>query len=167
MKCPNCNHDNREGAKICDYCGAPLFDPLQGAATKALGDTDIEEIIPRWGSSRYTDRIHLNVTLNGDEHVLTFDTSEMEELVLGRLDPDTNTAPNVDLTYFEARDKGVSRRHATITRRDGNLHLTDLGSPNGTFLNGQRLITNQPRVLRDGDDIRLGYLVVRISFERN
>ena len=35
---------------------------------------------------------------------------------------------------------------------------------NGTFLNGQRLVPNQPRILRDGDEIRLGHLVLYVRF---
>ena len=44
--------------------------------------------------------------------------------------------------------------------------MVDLGTPNGTYLNGQRLIPNQARVLRDGDDVRLGHLVLQVKFER-
>jgi pSer/pThr/pTyr-binding forkhead associated (FHA) protein len=40
----------------------------------------------------------------------------------------------------------------------------DNGSSNGTFLNEQKLIANQPRVLRDGDDLRLGFLVLTVHF---
>jgi len=40
-----------------------------------------------------------------------------------------------------------------------------VGSSNGTFLNGQRLVPNQPRVLRDGDEVRFGKLVAHIYFK--
>ncbi len=50
-------------------------------------------------------------------------------------------------------DKGASRRHAQIRRRDGTFTLTDLGSTNGTRLNGQ---TIQSRELADGDRITIG-----------
>jgi DNA-binding winged helix-turn-helix (wHTH) protein len=49
---------------------------------------------------------------------------------------------------------GVSRRHARIDVRDGRATLVDLGSKNGTFVDGARL--EGPRALRDGDTIRLG-----------
>ncbi|RMG88346.1 MAG: FHA domain-containing protein, partial [Chloroflexi bacterium] len=48
--------------------------------------------------------------------------------------------------------------------RDGSLHIKDLGAKNGTFLNGQKLVPEQPRVLRDGDEIRLGRLILEVHF---
>jgi pSer/pThr/pTyr-binding forkhead associated (FHA) protein len=51
-------------------------------------------------------------------------------------------------------DAEVSRQHARITRTPGGYVLEDLGSTNGTFVNGERLTT--PRVLNPGDLIALG-----------
>lgn len=51
------------------------------------------------------------------------------------------------------KDKGASRKHAQLKRRDGSWTLTDLGSTNGTRLNGQ---TVQSRELSDGDTITIG-----------
>jgi hypothetical protein len=167
MKCENCGHVNREGAQVCDVCGHLFVDVAKDAATKALGETDIEEIAPKWGSARFTQRIQLIINVDGTDKRLTIETHDIDELVIGRTDPDTHQSPPIDLTDFGAVDKGVSRRHAAIVRKDGSLHVVDKGSPNGTFLNGQKLVTNQPRVLRDGDDIRLGFLVMRVAFERN
>jgi len=48
----------------------------------------------------------------------------------------------------------VSRRHARVTRQGDQHLLEDLGSSNGTFLNGQRLA--QPAALAPGDQIGLG-----------
>ena len=54
-------------------------------------------------------------------------------------------------------DKGVSRRHAQIRTKDGRSTLTDLGSTNGTKLNGQQV---QSRPLSDGDRITVGNTVI-------
>lgn len=51
------------------------------------------------------------------------------------------------------KDKGASRRHAQLRTKDGVVTLTDLGSTNGTRLNGQ---TVQTRALEDGDRITIG-----------
>ena len=57
---------------------------------------------------------------------------------------------------------GVSRRHARIIRKpDGTLELVDLGSHNGTFLNGRRI---KMAVLRGGDQIRVGPVVLVLQF---
>jgi hypothetical protein len=55
------------------------------------------------------------------------------------------------------RDKGASRKHAQLKLRDGRWTLTDLGSTNGTRLNGQ---TVQTRELADGDKITIGTTVI-------
>ncbi len=51
-------------------------------------------------------------------------------------------------------DDGVSRAHARIRLDDKHLLLEDLGSRNGTFLNGRRL--ERPQPLFDGDKIQVG-----------
>ena len=60
------------------------------------------------------------------------------------------------------KDKGASRKHAQLKQRDGAWTLTDLGSTNGTRLNGQ---TVQSRELSDGDTITIGTTV--IEFRRD
>jgi hypothetical protein len=54
-------------------------------------------------------------------------------------------------------DQSVSRRHAIVRWRDGECVLEDLGSLNGTYLNGERVTTS--RALRDGDEVRFGRTV--------
>lgn len=52
-------------------------------------------------------------------------------------------------------DPQLSRHHARISRTEGgSLQIEDLGSTNGTFLNGKRITSPQP--LRPGDEIALG-----------
>src|ERR1700691_4910954 len=58
-------------------------------------------------------------------------------------------------------DTTVSRRHATITRKSAGFELADLGSTNGTFVNGRRL--SGPVALKPGDKIKFGS--VRVAFD--
>jgi predicted component of type VI protein secretion system len=51
-------------------------------------------------------------------------------------------------------DAEISRQHARLTRTPGGYVLEDLGSTNGTFVNGERLMA--PRVLNPGDLVALG-----------
>ena len=53
-------------------------------------------------------------------------------------------------------DHLVSRQHAEIRRESFGYAVRDLGSSNGTFVNGQRLSADESRPLRDGDTLRLG-----------
>jgi pSer/pThr/pTyr-binding forkhead associated (FHA) protein len=56
------------------------------------------------------------------------------------------------------KDKGASRKHAQLKMRGGTWTLTDLGSTNGTRLNGQ---TVQARELSDGDTITIGSTAIQ------
>jgi serine phosphatase RsbU (regulator of sigma subunit) len=61
-------------------------------------------------------------------------------------------------------DKMLSRQHARIVKDDdGGLIVEDLGSRNGTFLNGDRLATPQP--LKAGDRITLGGVTLKLESE--
>lgn len=56
---------------------------------------------------------------------------------------------------------GVSRHHAKIVAHgDGTVSVLDLGSTNGTFLNGRKV---DAAVLREGDELRVGQVVLRIG----
>ncbi len=59
-------------------------------------------------------------------------------------------------------DAEISRQHARLTRTPGGMVLEDLGSTNGTFVNGDRL--SSPRVLQRGDMVGLGENVT-LTFE--
>lgn len=59
-------------------------------------------------------------------------------------------------------DPEMSRQHARITRTPGSYVLEDLGSTNGSFVNGERLVA--PRVLASGDLLGFGENVT-LSFE--
>lgn len=72
--------------------------------------------------------------------------------VIGRRDPHGPSAPDVDLWP----DGGVSRGHAQIALRDGAYYLTDLGSTNGTQINGAGLVPRADVLLNDGDEILIG-----------
>ena len=60
-------------------------------------------------------------------------------------------------------DESVSRTHARVYARGGELHVEDLGSTNGTFLNGRRLVQGQGVRMRDGDELVLGALTLRVE----
>src|SRR5258708_20747076 len=84
------------------------------------------------------------------------------QLSVGRTDALDGFTPGLDLGPFGAQDAGVSRRHAAIYPHDNALLLRDLGSTNGTFLNGFSLDRNKSYKLSDGDEIELGQLRVQL-----
>ena len=60
-------------------------------------------------------------------------------------------------------DPSMSRAHARVYARGGVLHVEDLGSTNGTFLNGHRLVEGQGELAYDGDELVLGALTLRVE----
>ncbi len=77
-------------------------------------------------------------------------TLEGDQLTIGR--DSTN-----EITINDAE---VSRRHARLTFQGGKFVLEDLGSTNGTFVNGQRLAG--PRVLKAGEVVSFGEQIVLV-----
>ena len=82
---------------------------------------------------------------------------------MGREGPDEQS-PDVDLSAYTARDKGVSRIHASLRLDRRQVLLMDLGSTNGTRLNGTPLAAHEPVRLENGDEIILGKLAFKIYF---
>ncbi len=78
---------------------------------------------------------------------------EMEEVFLGR-----DLANDVPIS-----DPEVSRRHARFIMQADGIVLEDLGSTNGTFINGQRIST--PQILHAGNVITFGENIVMV-FEK-
>jgi Protein of unknown function (DUF3662)/FHA domain len=60
-------------------------------------------------------------------------------------------------------DPNVSRQHAEVRPRGGSWVLSDLGSTNGSSLNGRRI--NGPEVIKPGDEIELGTSIIRFELE--
>jgi hypothetical protein len=74
------------------------------------------------------------------------------ELILGR---DRGTA---DLLI---EDPGISRRHARVFPDNGALIVEDLGSSNGTYVNGERIAG--PVEIGTGDEVQLGNTVIGVA----
>jgi pSer/pThr/pTyr-binding forkhead associated (FHA) protein len=91
---------------------------------------------------------------------------DRENVILGRSDAVTGEMPDIDLTPDDAVELGVSRRHACITFRDGEMFVTDLGSTNRTFINRQLIMRGQPYPVKNGDEIRLGNAILKVIFHQ-
>lgn len=165
IKCPICSAMHVDNTVFCNECGTYLLEDVN-RETDAMG-ADI-----RW-MGETAKRTRLRSTLNEAEPVtirLTIGDGKREvEMVLGskailigRLDPAANILPEIDLSY-EPPEKGISRRHARILRREGHLVIEDLGSANGTFINGKRLVPYLFESLSDGDLLQLGTLLIRVK----
>ncbi len=165
--CPHCGYTNSDEAKLCVRCSLPLDvaaaeQSEQENVTRRLTNTPYNPSVPRWGTASLGEARKLLLHVRGYDTPLVVPLAE--QLVIGRYNNETGECPDIDLDAYGAREQGVSRRHAMIVREADGLKVMDLGSANHTFINGQRLIMHQARILRDGDELRLGRLVMRVHF---
>jgi len=167
ITCSNCSHSNREGMLFCEECGYSLTVDAVGGATvptrRIADDPDELSAKATWGTAHY--KSGTSIILHIRDAAEPISVKPSQRLIFGRSDQTSPVKPDVDLSSYGALEKGVSRQHAAIEISEDTLMLLDVGSSNGTFLNGQRLPPNQPRVLRDGDEVRLGKLVVYVYFQ--
>jgi hypothetical protein len=81
-------------------------------------------------------------------------------MIIGREDPVSSIFPDIDLDPYGGHDAGVGRQHAKLLAQGGQILLEDNNSVNGTWVNRQKLPPNQPRPLNNGDELRLGKLIL-------
>lgn len=84
-------------------------------------------------------------------------------ITMGRNDPVSGINPTLDLTEFHGAELGVSRFHAEISITDGRYYIKDMGSTNGTYVNGKKVPPYKLTLIRSGDQIRLGHLSIVIG----
>ncbi len=166
IKCPVCQAEHPENTLFCDECGSYLLEDDQ----KRTDPIDVGEVtwMEREGIPELAEEevvvspvsLKLSILDSGREVNLPL----MREVNIGRLDPASDCFPEVDLTSDGGLKKGVSRRHAKITKRGKEIFIEDLGSMNGTFLNRKKLTPYLPQVLRNGDELQLGRLILQVSF---
>jgi hypothetical protein len=114
---------------------APVFDTFAAAATfEAPAHSEPGRLFVRLGKFSATYEI------------------DKDELLIGRPDPDSETAPEITIEW----DDAISRRHARIVRKGNEDYLEDLGSTNGTKLNGVGVLPHVPQLLGNGDLVHVG-----------
>jgi len=161
--CSNCQHQNVSGAVFCAECGAQL-DGVETLTTHNITDEEIADGLseraprPEPPSSPTNSWISLHLMDSGK--ILPLATRN--EFTLGRLSEGQPIMPDIDLTPYQAYASGVSRLHAVVKRDSGRIFVMDLGSSNGTYLNGRRLNPHIEEDLKHGDVVALGKLKIQV-----
>ncbi len=156
IKCPFCESVYPENTLFCEECGSYLAPVNEHATDPLLGQTAGEVAEARGDRAKFRTLV-LSIEGGG-----RFELPLSKDVVLGRLDASRAIFPDVDLTGEEGLEKGISRRHARISRRESEVFIEDLNSLNGTFLNGNRLVPELPYPIKDGDQIQLGKLMLTL-----
>lgn len=167
--CPSCKHKELEGALFCSECGAQLSYQKRSPTDTVDYSRMATGKKPKKGSAA-------NVKSEGTPQasnlaLLIVDTGTMlpleggAEFTLGRVSGTQPILPDIDLTPFHAYENGVSRLHATVKVAEGNIMISDLGSANGTRVNGQRIPAHTPQQLENGDILTLGKFKLQVLFQ--
>ena len=157
-------HDEERETKEVEQDQEPTERP--GMQT-VLVPRDEADLMPHIHNRRAYFGRHMRLLLyimETDQHIpVIFDN----QVILGReqtsLDNQTSV---IDLTPHNAAQLGVSRRHAKLIRSTATIMIEDLGTLNGSYLNGVKLSPGQTHVLSDGDELRLGKMVLAVIFDK-
>jgi diguanylate cyclase (GGDEF)-like protein len=116
-----------------------IIDDDEGEVTSITSAADLQREL----ASIRTGRTHAYLVVLAGSNVGEMYKLDTNETVIGR-------SPQATIRLG---DEGISRRHARVVVQGEQVMLEDLGSANGTSVNGERTSTMQ---LKDGDKIRLG-----------
>ncbi|MBK8035032.1 MAG: FHA domain-containing protein [Chloroflexi bacterium] len=162
INCPQCGKPNPTNEVFCYSCGYFLKQDASFHDTVRLSDPDNRTSRGDYFGPNST-LVLLIVATNQSFKIRP--QNFKHEIVVGRGDGAT-MRPDVDLSEHGAGDQGVSRLHMSLTYNGkmNTLSVSDMRSANGTFINGQRLYPQEVRVLRHGDELRLGRMVLRTYY---
>ncbi|WP_119067783.1 FHA domain-containing protein [Aggregatilinea lenta] len=160
IRCNRCGNYAPPSAIRCPHCGEALLTLITPVTVPVLrrpltmpGDNTAYRLFP------VEARAILQLLPSG----ICLPVDVRSPLVLGREDGGS-TDEILDLTEFNAVKHGVSRRHVLLQRDGSRLLVSDLGSTNGTHLNGSLILPNQEHIIAHGDKLILGTLHLLISF---
>jgi pSer/pThr/pTyr-binding forkhead associated (FHA) protein len=164
--CPNCQHKELPGALFCSECGAQLVTvdilntrSIKRTPTDALApSTEVPEVQAKPKTKTGEPTVSLHVVESGQ----VLHLSDRKEFTLGRTVEGQPILPDVDLSPFDAFTLGVSRLHAALRIINGEVVVTDLGSSNGTRVNGQKIVPHVDYPINHGDIIALGKLKIQV-----
>lgn len=166
--CPSCAAPI--SGRFCEVCGHDSALPAPAAAPTSPAGAAASVA---WTAVVVADReFHERVLARGGPDTVEFPqffperriTLRRETSLIGRHNRDQGIDPEIDLGLQPA-DRGVSTQHAVLRLRDSGLTVTDLGSTNGTSLNGGEglLAKGEEISLADGDRLHVGaWTTIRI-----
>jgi hypothetical protein len=166
MLCKNCKHENMDGAVFCAECGSQLAGK-EALVTQNISTNDLRkkhDRLDEQGEDKYQQfnggdawgSLHLLDT----GHVIPL--AAKSQFTLGRVSEGQPIMPDIDLSAHQAYAAGVSRLHAIIKRGDAHIIFMDLGSANGSFVNGKRLPPNEEQTIKHGDVVALGKMKIQV-----
>jgi len=165
ISCPSCKHKELAGALFCSKCGAQIVysteeHPTNVIETESIGDPNDLEVpaFPAPPTDAKNCRVALYVLIDRD----VIHIRGRNEFSIGRSTKGQTIIPDIDLSAYQAYESGVSRLHANINIQNTKVTINDLGSANGTCLNGDRVNPHDENRVNHGDIVSFGQLKVQI-----
>lgn len=159
--CSKCGHENRPGTLLCDKCGHMLEELLKAKETQNTirFATPPAHVTAQLGDS--PDKLVVTVPRSKNQDPIILDIKK-GEFIVGRSEDDNIV--DIDLVPYGAARLGVSRRHARIFLSSDAWMIEDLGSTNGSYLNRRLMSPNTPHIIRHGDELVFGKMLVQVFF---
>ncbi|MBT3321507.1 MAG: FHA domain-containing protein [Anaerolineae bacterium] len=165
IMCPACQYQEVVGALFCSECGAQLHN-MGSLATHNIQTNEIRSQSFEAPPPERKDLVNYQIAslqiLDGGQ-LLTL--ANRNEFTVGRVSEGQTIIPDVDLTAHNAYEYGVSRLHVVLKRKEKKMMIMDLGSANGTYVDGIRLKPEQETPLSHGSIISLGKLRIQFLFQ--
>lgn len=167
--CPSCQHEEMYGTLFCSECGTQLTNlkpspaktavyPGEGPVTASKTTQEREPPQKPPSESLPGTLVSLKVLESGT--IIPLEGGQ--EFTLGRVSGNQPILPDIDLTPYRAYECGVSRLHATIKIEKKAVTVTDLGSANGTQLNGRKISPHAPQPIKNEDNLTLGKFKIQV-----
>lgn len=164
ITCKVCGNKEYFGAIFCTECGSEL---LEGS--NPLDDTIVyprREDEPKYATIPHPEEgiPDSRVALYMPDYEQFLNIPDQNEFTLGRLVEGQVITPDVDLNPYDGFENGISRLHATIkiNLEKDTVHVIDLGSANGTSVNGYEIPANSEVPLSNEDIVTLGNLHIKV-----
>lgn len=171
-RCPCCQFDNEPGAIVCKECQSSLDGKAACQETleqlrpdEAAGDLEQETVqayaTHSSGQSKVRDgdRPRL-IVIRGERPNIEYALYEGDNYI-GRTD---DKAVDINLENQEPHERiWASRQHAVISFEGGMLHIEDLNSTNGTYVNRKRIEAGCKTPLKIGDIVQIGTVQMRVK----
>ncbi|HWQ03920.1 MAG TPA: FHA domain-containing protein [Longilinea sp.] len=171
--CPTCHVQNLPGTLFCYECGAQLMNPdsrMTQAFRRSPSDTLDASVLQAepvtQARTAAPEAITATISLHLVESGHMMHLAGRNEFTFGRVTEGQPILPDVDLSPYEAYTHGVSRLHASLKVLGQRAVIMDLGSSNGTRVNGQKIIPHVDYPLNHGDIVALGKLKFQVLINR-
>jgi Inner membrane component of T3SS, cytoplasmic domain len=138
--CARCGYELMSTGAFCSRCGAPRTDSSWTQPVEAAGATIQSKAVS--GGGLAPGKKYALIIVQGEDSGRVIPI-EKSRITLGRADCDVSL-----------KDPELSRQHALISIHGMNARLEDLGSTNGTFVDGERVESAE---LTDRSEFRIGF----------